>query len=204
MRKTRTPAQEALRQLRREQIVAAARDVVANAGVDALTIGSLERRLGFTRGVITYHFRDKEEIVDAVLQSALQEIDAATHAEVAKSANAYDRVRAVLRANLHGFLEQREAGAILLSFWGRLGSDAKARKANARLYAVYRERTLSVLDSSEFYNIDRAALAAVIVGLVLGIAAQVYFEPGSVDPEAALTEATRCVVARLSGATART
>ena len=202
MRK-RTAAQEALRDLRRAQIIAAARDVVASGGVEALTIGALERRLGFSRGVISYHFRDKEEIVEGLLYATLQEIDAATHAEVAKSATPEDKIRAVLRANLRGFLEHREAGAVLLSFWGRLGSDPKARKANARLYYVYRERTMSVLNEGAFYGLDHPGMAAVIVGLVLGIVSQVYFEPGSIDPEAALNEATRCVIARLDGASGR-
>jgi TetR/AcrR family fatty acid metabolism transcriptional regulator len=198
----RTAAQDSLRDLRRSQIVAAAREIVAGDGLPALTIGALEKRLGFSRGVISYHFRDKDEIVDAVLASALAEIDLATHALVAAGTTAVDKVRAVLRANLHGFLGHREAGLILLSFWGRLGSDPKARRANARLYAVYRERTASVLtggiDSGAFGAADVPALAAVIVGLVLGIASQAYFEPGSIDPEAALEEAVACVVARLA------
>src|SRR5205823_11429263 len=128
----------------------------------------------------------------------LEEIDAATFAEVHKGATPADKVRAVLRANLRGFLEHREAGLILLSFWGRLSSDPRARKANSRLYAVYRQRTASVLAA---WKCDRAALAAVIVGLVIGIAAQVYFEPGSIDPDAALEEAARCVIARLEAVT---
>jgi AcrR family transcriptional regulator len=203
MRK-RTAGKDSLRDLRRAEIVAAAREIVAGNGLEALTIGALEKRLGFTRGVITYHFRDKDEIVEAVLASALKEIDAATHAEVAAGATPVDKIRAVLRANVHGFLEHREAGVILLSFWGRLGSDPRARKANARLYDVYRERTLSVLDGGDFAFVDSPSLAAVIVGLVIGIASQVYFEPGSIDPEGAINEATRCVVARLSGASGRT
>jgi AcrR family transcriptional regulator len=199
MRK-RATAKASLRDFRRGEIVTAAREIVATSGLEALTIGALEKKLAFTRGVITYHFDDKDEIVDAVLESALREIDAATHAEVAQGATTIDKVRAVLRANLHGFLEHREAGIILLSFWGRLGSDPKARKANAHLYEVYRERTLGVLDAGDFHFVDSPSLATVIVGLVLGIASQVYFEPGSIDPEGALNEATRCVVARLTGA----
>ncbi len=197
----RSAAQDSLRDLRRAQIVAAARELVAQDGLEALTIGALEERLEFSRGVITYHYRDKDEIVSAVLASAVAEIDAATCAQVAAGTTAIDKVRAVLRANLHGFLGHREAGMILLSFWGRLGSDPKARKANARLYAVYRERTASVLAggiaSGALPTADVPALAAVIVGLVLGIVSQAYFEPGSIDTEAALEEAVACVAARL-------
>src|SRR5438270_10222737 len=140
----RTAAQDSLRDLRRAQIISAARALVAAQGLEALTIAALEEELGQSRGVITYHFRDKDEIVAALLGSALEEIDAATQAEVDRSATPADKVRAVLRANLRGFTEHREAGLILLSFWGRLGSDPKAQKANAELYAKYRKRTSTV------------------------------------------------------------
>jgi AcrR family transcriptional regulator len=192
--------ESALRGLRRGEIVAAARAIVAQRGMEALTIGALEGELRFTRGVITYHFRDKDEIVAAVLQSALEEIDASTHAQVAAGATPAEKVRAVLRANLRGFLEHREAGLILLSFWGRL-SDAKVRKANAALFATYRERTASVLTAGRragaFAAHEAQALASVIVGVVIGLAAQVYFDPGGIDADRALEEATLSVLARL-------
>ncbi len=194
----RTTARESLRGMRRAQIIAGAREIVAAEGLEALTIGALEKRLGFSRGVLTYHFRDKDEIVDALLASAVEEIDRATFAEIEAESTPEEKIRAVLRANLHGFLEHREAGHILLSFWGRLGSDAKARKVNARLYQVYRERTLVLITECAFYGVDHQALAAVIVALVLGIVAQVYFEPGSIDSEKALAEATKCILARVA------
>jgi len=197
----RTAAQHSLRTLRRSQIVAAARELVAGKGLEALTIGALEKSLGFTRGVITYHFRDKDEIVEAVLRSALEEIDASTHAQVAASATPAEKVRAVLSANLRGFLEHREAGLILLSFWGRL-SDPRVRKANAALYATYRERTVRVLAAGRraglFAVHDVEAMSALIVGIVIGLATQVYFDEASLDPDAALDEAVSCVLVRLS------
>ena len=197
----KSAAQGSLRDLRRSQIIAAARGIVASDGLGALTISALEQVLGFSRGVLTYHFRDKDEIVDAVLDSALREIDLGTKARVDASATPAEKIRAVLAANLRGFVEHREAGLILLSFWGRLSSDPKARKANAALYARYRERTESLLvpamAAGAFQRHDARALAAVIVGLVLGLASQAYFDPGCIDLEAALSVATECVLARV-------
>jgi AcrR family transcriptional regulator len=197
----RTAAQDTLRGMRRGQIVAAARELVAAEGLEALTVSALEQKLGYTRGVITYHFRDKDEIVAALLESALAEIDAATQAEVDRSATPADKVRAVLRANLRGFVEHREAGLILLSFWGRLGSDPDARRANSELYARYRRRTSNVLEAGAragaFASIDVQPLAALIVGVVIGLAAQIYFEPGSIDADAALGEAAQSILLRL-------
>ena len=41
-------------------------------------------------------------------------------------------------------------------------------------------------------------MAALLVGIVLGIATQHYFEPGSIDVDAAVEEAVETVLARLT------
>jgi AcrR family transcriptional regulator len=193
---------ETVRDFRRGQIVAAARRIVAEQGLEALTFGALEERLTFTRGVVTYHFASKDEIVRAVLTSAIEEIDAAVQAEVEAGATIEEKVRAVLHANVRGFVDCAEAGRILLSFWGRLSADPEARRMNAELYARYRARSAKLLrrarEAGEIAKVDPATMAALLVGLVLGIATQHIFEPGSIDVDAAIEEATQTVLARLS------
>jgi AcrR family transcriptional regulator len=179
-----------LRALRRAQIVAAARIVVAKDGLDALTIARLEQQLGYSRGVITYHFRNKEEIVDELLADAIREIDHATRAEVASASSREERAGAVIRAVVRGFLGRVEAVRIMVSFWGRLHADSRVRAVNARLYARYRRETAELVGGDP-------ALATVIVGVVLGIAAQAYFDPREVDVDAAVDEAVRAIQARL-------
>lgn len=196
---TRPP--ESLRDLRRAEIVAAARRIVAEDGLEGLTIATLEARLAFTRGVITYHFRDKDEIVMAVLASALQEIDAATAAEVGASRSIEEKVGAVVRTKVFGFLDHREAGRILLSFWGRIGSTPSIRAANARLYVGYREQARRLLAATEGEHRggpDHDAFAALLVGVVIGIVTQAYFDPGAIDAEAAVEEAARTLAGRLA------
>src|SRR5215475_11000710 len=106
------PAPETLRELRRGQIVAVARKIVADEGLEALTIGSLEARLAFSRGVITYHFQNKDDIVHAVLESAIDEINAGSAAQLSLSMPAEERVRTVLKTYIRGFIERVEATRI--------------------------------------------------------------------------------------------
>jgi AcrR family transcriptional regulator len=195
-------APSTVRDLRRGQIIDAARKLVAKEGLEKLTIGELERRLSFTRGVITYHFKSKEEIVDELLSSAIREIDAATRSATQKSSSPAEMVRAVLRETLHGFLAHAEAARILMAFWGRIPSDARARRTNARLYAAYRRQGRRLIEvgraAGAFTDVDADAAAVLLVGMVLGIASQVYFEPGAVDAEAALELATEMVLGQLA------
>ncbi len=78
----------------------------------------------------------------------------------------------------------------MVSFWGRLHAEPRIRAANAALFARYRNETASLLGG------DRAR-AAVVVGVVLGIAAQAYFDPEHVDVEATVDEAVQAIQARL-------
>ncbi|MBI5497417.1 MAG: TetR family transcriptional regulator C-terminal domain-containing protein [Deltaproteobacteria bacterium] len=192
---------ESVRELRRGQIIAAARRIVAGDGLEALTFGALERRLAFTRGVITYHFRDKDELVDAVLASAVDDIDRGTRREVDAAADPADKVRAAIHGMVHGFLVNPEAGRVLLAFWGRLTSDPHVRKVNAALYARYREETARLLRAGTragaFAQVDARVVAVNVVGAVIGIVTQAYFDPGAVDVEACVDEAARALRARL-------
>ena len=192
---------ERLRELRRGQIITVARKIVAEEGLEALTIGALEARLEFSRGVITYHFANKEDIVHAVLDSVNAEIDAATLSELKASSSLEDKVRAMLRANVRGFIERAEAARILLSFWGRIGGDKRIRKTNATLYAGYRKGAARLLEAGRaagaWTDVDVDAMATLMVGIVIGIATQSHFDKGAIDWERALEEAVKTVLARL-------
>jgi AcrR family transcriptional regulator len=185
-----------VRDLRRAEIVDAARDLVARGGIEALTFGKLEQKVSFTRGVITYHFENRDEIVAAVLDSAIREIDAATRAHISASTDTSSQVRAVLSSKVHGFLGHPEAARILLSFWARAHHDAQARRVNQELFRVYRSQARSLVSESGA-DIDAEAFAALMVGTVIGIVTQVQLDPERVDPDAAIDEATAALAFRL-------
>lgn len=175
----------AVRQLRRAQIISAARAVVARDGLDALTFKALEGELDFTRGVITYHFKNKDAIVSAVLESALDEIDTATLAAVQAEGAPADQLAAAIRATIAGFIENIEAGKILLAFWARIHSDPSVRARNARLYATYRGRSSVLLqegiDQGVFRPVDVPQTATLIVGVIIGVVTQEYFDAGHIE-----------------------
>jgi AcrR family transcriptional regulator len=191
-----------VRDLRRGQIVAAARAIVAEQGLEALTFGALEQRLSFTRGTITWHFRNKDEIVRAVLQDAIEEIDRTALPAIRAEATLAERARAVIREMTRGW-SASDAGQVLVSFWGRQGTDADAAELNADLYRRYREYSAQLVrigqERGEFrLDIDPVAMGVVMVGLVQGMALQGIFEKGTLALDQAIETAADAVVALLS------
>jgi AcrR family transcriptional regulator len=189
--------------LRKAQIIAAARSLVSERGLDGLTIAALEERLEFSRGVITYHFANKDEITMAVLQNAVDEINAATESNVRAQMSFEQKLRAIIGTTVQGFLEHRDACIVLVNFWSRIPTDPAVAEVNARLYASYRDQTASLIqagqaDGAFAANANPDALAAVIVGIVLGLVTQSYFEVGAVDAEAAIEAAVSSIIAGLT------
>ena len=196
-----TDSGTSVRDLRRHQIVSAARELVANGGLHALTFSALESRLAFSRGVITYHFKNKDEIVLALLERAVADIDGATTAEIQAADTYAGKVRAMIAATIRGFLNQPEASAVLVSYWSRILTDPALAEVNARLYRTWRRYAAEILSSRRLEgDPDPEAMAALIVGVVIGLVTQSYFEPGAVDVDAAIETACETILARLGGA----
>ena len=197
---TKSPVRT-VRELRRSQIVAAARTLVAEGGLESLTIGARESRLVFTRGVITYHFKDKDEIVLAVLDSVLAEIDSVTQAEASALSSFDDKVRAVIGAMTRGFLDHAEARTVLVSFWARIPSDKVVAERHAALFGTWRGQAEKLIRAGQASNavradVDPGALSALLVGIVLGIVVQAAFEE-QIDAEALIDEAFATFWARM-------
>ncbi len=70
--------------VRRRQIVMAVRQLIATEGVGAVTIARIASAMGTSRGVVNYHFKNKDEILRAALQSAVKDASAATDQIVAE------------------------------------------------------------------------------------------------------------------------
>ena len=62
-------------QLTRERVVAEALAVIAEEGVQALTMRSLAARLGVVPGALYHHVRNKQQLQDLVLDGVLAEVD---------------------------------------------------------------------------------------------------------------------------------
>jgi TetR/AcrR family tetracycline transcriptional repressor len=69
------PDQDRRPQLTRERVVAEALTVIAEEGVQALTMRTLAARLGVVPGAVYRHVRNKEQLHDLILDAVLAEVD---------------------------------------------------------------------------------------------------------------------------------
>lgn len=79
-----TAEQKELREDLRERIVEAARDIVGEQGLDALSMRALGVRIGYSPATIYLHFRDKDEILRGVMEEGFTRLSATMDRELAK------------------------------------------------------------------------------------------------------------------------
>ncbi|GGA58024.1 TetR family transcriptional regulator [Pseudoclavibacter endophyticus] len=92
---------------RRNQIERAAAEVLSEVGYAAASVGRIAQRAGVSKGVITYHFASKDEILRRVALTLFEECVLHITAGVPSEMSPAARLRAQLSAELEFFSSRR-------------------------------------------------------------------------------------------------
>ncbi len=85
---------------RREQILRAAIELLAEGGYGAASLSSIAARIGASKGVISYHFDSKEELLQRVVVRVLDEAGAFMSSAIETARGPRAKLRAYVTANL--------------------------------------------------------------------------------------------------------
>ncbi|WP_189221033.1 TetR/AcrR family transcriptional regulator [Saccharothrix coeruleofusca] len=105
-------AKSVTEQARRAQIIAAAIEVVAELGYQATSFKRIAQRAGLSStGLISYHFKGKQELVDEVFAEVLRRFTTFVLDRLDRADTAAGELRAFLSANLR-FMAAHRAEAV--------------------------------------------------------------------------------------------
>lgn len=141
--------------LTRTRVVAEALTVIAEDGVDSLTMRSLAARLGVVPGALYRHVRNKEQLHDLILDGVLAEVDC----EVDHALLWTERIK-VLAHRLRAVLDDHPGVAALLKTRDPLGPHSLALA----------EAFLSPLQAAGFTDHDTGLAFFLVVDYTLGFA----------------------------------
>jgi AcrR family transcriptional regulator len=85
---------------RRAQIVAAAIDTVAEDGYANASLARIAVRLGISKGVISYHFAGKDDLIAEIISQVLQQARAYMQPRVEAQTTGPEMLRAYIESNL--------------------------------------------------------------------------------------------------------
>ncbi len=97
-----------IEEARRNQIVAAAVEVLAEAGFGGASLARIAERAGISKGVISYHFDGKDELMREVVISLYRDGAAMMTPRIEAAATAPGRIAAYIESNLEFLGAQRQ------------------------------------------------------------------------------------------------
>jgi AcrR family transcriptional regulator len=176
--------------IRRPQIVDAAAAIIAERGLQSLSLSEIEKRAGMSRGQLTYYFKTKEEIFLAVFDRLLQrmcERQAGPHGDPSAWLPGWDTmVRSILEAILAQPAPHPEFHCLQFTFLSQIGHRADFRERLARLYEEWRSHMARQLTDDlrrrpPTRPVSARALATMIQAMFHGLAVQAAADPESFD-----------------------
>jgi len=90
---------------RRDEIVAGAAELFARNGIAATTVRDIGDAVGMLSGSLYHYFRSKEEIVDAIISSYLDDLRLRYRAVLTGVDDPIEQLRALIHASFHSVAE---------------------------------------------------------------------------------------------------
>ncbi|CAN5158715.1 TetR/AcrR family transcriptional regulator [soil metagenome] len=175
---------------RQEQIVSAAYEVALRTGIDGVTLRAVAAQAGLSHGLVLFHFRKKDQLIDALLDRVLA-ITAMPHAseDIARIPQARGRFGVLLRLELSRLARNPRGTRLFFEYWALGVRKTAVRRKIAAALGRYRaafQAMAEELSSAPRSGSDRspAALAAVAVSLINGFAVQAMMDPKGFDTAA--------------------
>ncbi|MBE0389075.1 TetR/AcrR family transcriptional regulator [Pseudoalteromonas luteoviolacea DSM 6061] len=151
--------------IRRQQLIDATLESVAELGLHATTINSISNRAGLSSGIISHYFGGKQGLMEATVRYLLTNLKTSLLSKVEPSTNAYDRLMFIVEANFSMVQQQSKTTRTWLSFWAHSMHDGQLH----RLQLVNSKRLYSNLTYSflGYFNKDEAQQAAKLAAAMI-------------------------------------
>ncbi len=152
------------------QILTAARELIASGGVTALTVRAIARKVGVTEAAIYRHVESKEQVLVLLLEDVRQSVLGTIEQRTAPYSSALDKLEHVLQHHL-SFIESRRGISFVVIAESAQFQEQTVRAAGQRLVEDYLstvERFIQEgIDSGEVNpSINPSASATMFFGII--------------------------------------
>lgn len=155
-------------QVRREQIVEAALALVASQGLRRLSVAAVAHRVGLVPSGIYRHFKNKDEILDAVLDRIERRLMANVKASREEHADAVDCLRDVLMRHVRFLREGQVISVPRMIFSDDVHGDNPQRKRRVLgILGKYRDAVAAIVREGQAQGRIRPELDAETVAMML-------------------------------------
>ncbi len=188
---------------RREQIINALFNCLADKGHESVTVKDIAKRADLHYGVIHYYFESKDDIVSALADSIVTKYDNLLSERIGSVESASEKLEVALDFLVDKFIFNRRLNRVFYNLVQMAFERASVRRALRKQLRVYRRRITEVveegIESGEFKDRDAGASARLMVALMEGMALQWMIEPGSLKRDEVRKLVREAIGGRLTG-----
>jgi AcrR family transcriptional regulator len=131
---------------RRDQLIAAALEIIAEDGLEAATVRAIAARAGVTQGLIRHYFSSKEELTRAAYHTHMTRMTEANFAALADApADPVARLSAFVAASLRPPVTDAAAMGLWSAFLQMVRRDRSMAGVHEATYLAYRDRLESLI-----------------------------------------------------------
>ncbi|WP_136247564.1 TetR/AcrR family transcriptional regulator [Halomonas borealis] len=151
---------------RRKELTRQAARLFVREGFDRTTVRMLAEEMGIKSGSLFHHFRDKQEILAAVIEAGTRNAIAIAHDALETcDRDPEARLHAMARAHLETLLTDRNAHVVALYEWRRLDDEARAHLAHLRdAYEALWEAVIDEALAAGLIHGDRFLVSRFVMG----------------------------------------
>jgi len=158
---------------RRQQIITGASRLLARKGWAATTFADICQEAGISNGVLTYHFKDKDEILLAVLERVSQTSTDRFFSLLQEHTSWQEKLKLIVQSSLSSTEEERELSRLNLHLLSLAAQRPEIAQRLRQTYTSTMQRAQAEIEQAEeqgqIKRRDPAAVAAVIQMLVIGM-----------------------------------
>ncbi len=138
-----------IEEARRKQIVDTAIRTIATRGYSGASLAEIAREAGISKGVISYHFAGKRELVKEILSRLLAEPAEFIKQLVDAAGRASDKLRAYVTANFEFMKSHRNHYVALVDLWESRASSAEGNRFKGEAYEPSRRYLSHILEAGQ-------------------------------------------------------
>ncbi len=160
-------------QIRREQIAEAALGLVASQGLRRLSVAAVARRVGLVPSGIYRHFKNKDEILDAVLDRVEQRLLANVKASRDEHADALDCLKDVLMRHIQFLREGKVISVPRMVFSDNAhGDNPQRRRRILQVFGRYTGQVAEIVRLGQSqgrirHDVDAQTVAMMLFGIIV-------------------------------------
>ncbi len=154
-------ARLSIEQLRRQELAAAAYEILQEEGIAGTTLAKVAERAGMSKGIVLHYFKGKDALLEAVMRHANTLLRDEVVALMEKAQSPRERVEAIVAGNFSPKFFKAE----ICNAWLSLCAEVPRNANFARIQRAIHARMRSNLKSALRHLLPKAEVEAAIIGI---------------------------------------